>query len=178
MFIPFDLVALLLGKDLMARAYLLVYPLLEENNLMDACHPLVEFLQVASTQPNSGNPRPVMMQDWLGKVDYPLRMDIIHQCLSAVIYHLLPTLAPTRKVRLPDTFTEKLAEGLTHIAVEMHADRRTRETRFYEYAHPNNSRERYGERITDGILLMTASAADDLLPPFYQELGGKQNGES
>jgi hypothetical protein len=45
MFIPFELVALLLGKDLTAReAYLLVYPLLEDNDLVDACRPLVEFL--------------------------------------------------------------------------------------------------------------------------------------
>jgi hypothetical protein len=42
MFVPFDLVEFLLGKDLTAReAYLIVYPLLEDNDLLEICRPLV-----------------------------------------------------------------------------------------------------------------------------------------
>jgi hypothetical protein len=68
MFAPFDLVEFLLGKDHTAReAYLIVYPLLEDNDLLEICRPLVEFLQVASTQTTAGNPRPVSLQDRLGK---------------------------------------------------------------------------------------------------------------
>jgi hypothetical protein len=55
MFIPFELVALLLDKDLTTReAFLAVYPHLEDNYLLDSCRPLVEFLQVDSTQPSAG----------------------------------------------------------------------------------------------------------------------------
>jgi hypothetical protein len=50
MLITFELVALIPGKDLTAReAYLVVYPLLEDNDILEACRPLIEFLQVALT---------------------------------------------------------------------------------------------------------------------------------
>jgi hypothetical protein len=89
----------------------------------------------------------------------------------------LPALVPSSHGHIPDTFAETLAEGLTNIAVEMHADRRSRETQVSESALPKTFRERYGDRIADGILLLTASSNDELLPPFYQEPGGKKNGE-
>jgi hypothetical protein len=67
MFIKVELVDFLLGKDLTSRdAYLVVYPLLEDNDMLDMCPPLLEFLQVASTQPTAGNTRPPTLQDWLG----------------------------------------------------------------------------------------------------------------
>jgi hypothetical protein len=179
MFIPFELVALLLDKDLTAReAFLVVYPLLEDNDLVDACRPLVEFLQVASTQPTAGNSRPVTLQDRLGLADHPFRAAVLRQRRTAVLYRVLPALVPSSHGHLPDTFSETLADGLTNIAVEMHADRRARETRVSESACSKTFRERYGERIADGILLLTASADDDILPSFYQELGGKQKEES
>jgi hypothetical protein len=165
-----------MGKDLTAReACLVVYPLLEDNDLVDACRPLIEFLQVASTQPNAGNPCSVTLQDRLGKANYPVRAS---QRRTAVLYFVLPALAPTDHGHLPDTFTEMLAEGLMNIVVEMRTDRRARETRVSESVWPKTFRERYGEWIADGILLIVASADDDLIPPFYQELGGKQKGES
>jgi hypothetical protein len=71
MYIPFELVEFLLAKDYTAwEAYLVVYPLLEASDLLDICRPLVEFLQVSSTQPTDGNPRPVTLKDRLGKADY------------------------------------------------------------------------------------------------------------
>jgi hypothetical protein len=179
MFIPFELVALLLDKDLTAKeAFLVVYPLLEDNDLVNACRPLVEFLQVASTQPTTGNSRPDTLQDRLGLADHPVRVAVLRQRHTAVLYRFLPALTPSSHGHLPESFAETLADGLTNIAVEMHADRRAWETRVSESARSKNFRERYGERIADGILLLTASACDDTLPPFYQELGGKQKGES
>jgi hypothetical protein len=45
MFIPFELVELFLGKDLMAHdVYLVIYPLLDDNDLLEVCLPLLEFL--------------------------------------------------------------------------------------------------------------------------------------
>jgi hypothetical protein len=179
MFVPFELVSYLLGKDLTAReAFLLVYPILEDNDLLEVCRPFVEFLQVSSTQPTTINPRPLTLQDRLGKADYPVRPAVINQRRTGVLYQLLPALGPTHLPRMPDTFAETLADGLTNIAMEMHADRRARETRVSDSTRPKTFRERYGDRIADGILLLTASPDDELLPPFYQELGGKQKGES
>jgi hypothetical protein len=85
---------------------------------------------------------------------------------------------PTNHSHLPDSFAETLADGLTNIATEMHADRRARESRVVKSTRPKTFRERYGDRISDGMLRFTAVVDDDLLPPFYQELGGKQKGES
>jgi hypothetical protein len=74
MFIPFELVVFLPDKYLTDReVYLVVYPLLEDRDLIDACRPLVEFLQVGLTQSRDGNPRPVTLQDRLGLVDHPVR---------------------------------------------------------------------------------------------------------
>jgi hypothetical protein len=75
-------------------------------------------------------------------------------------------MSPTNQGRLPDTFSETLADGLTNIDVEMHADRRARETQVSESSRLKTFREKYGDR------------SDDSPPPFYQELGGKKNGDS
>jgi hypothetical protein len=130
MFIPFELVEFLLDKDLTAHeAYLVVFPLLEDNNLLYVCRPLIEFLQVASMQPTSGNHHPLTLQDQLGKADYPVHPAVINQRHTTVIYHLLMVLMPINNGRLPDTFDETLDYGLTNIAVKMHTDRRDHETR-------------------------------------------------
>jgi hypothetical protein len=50
MFVPYELVKVLLGGDLSSReAFLVSYPLLEDADLLDVCRPFLEFLQVAST---------------------------------------------------------------------------------------------------------------------------------
>jgi hypothetical protein len=95
-----------------------------------------------------------------------------------MLFHQLPALMPTNHGHLPDSFSETLANGLTNIATEMYADRRARESRVVESTRPKTFRERYGDRVADVILRFTAVTNDDLLPPFYQELGGKQKGES
>jgi hypothetical protein len=140
------------------------------------CLPLLEFLQVASTQPTAGNHSPPSLQDWLGKVHYPVRPTVTNERRTTVLYHLLPALAPTNQGHLPDTFAETLADSLTNITVEMHANHHSRETRVSESTRSKTFREKYGDHITDGILLLTSSSEDDPLPLFYQELGGKQNG--
>jgi hypothetical protein len=62
--------------------------------------------------------------------------------------------------------------------MEMHVDRRARDNRVSESTRPKTSRERYRDRIADRILLLTASSDDNLIPSFYQEVSGKQKGES
>jgi hypothetical protein len=163
-------VEFLLAKDYIAReAYLVVYPLLEASDLLDICRPLVEFLQVSSTQPTDSNPRPVTLQDLLGKAIYPVRPAVVTHRRTAVLFHQLPALIPAHHGHLPK---ETLAEGLTNIATEMHAEGRSRESHMVESSWPKTFRERYGDRIADGIMRFTAFADDDLLPPFYQELVG------
>jgi hypothetical protein len=146
--------------------------------MLKVYRPFVEFPQVTSTEPTAGNPHPVTLQDRLDRADYPVRSVVINQRQSTVMYHMFPALAPSNQGHLPDTFAEMLDDGLTNIAVEMHADRHDRETRVSESTGQKSFREKYGDRIADGILLVDASSSNDLLPPFYQESGGKQKGES
>jgi hypothetical protein len=103
---------------------------------------------------------------------------VVTQHRTAVLFQQLPALIPAHHGHLPDSFAETLAEGLPNIAMETHADRRARESHVVESSLPKTFHERYGDQIADGILRFTAVADDDLLPPFYQELGGKQKGES
>jgi hypothetical protein len=106
MCVPFEFVECLLGKDLTSgEACLVVYRLLEDNDLFWVCCPFVDFLQVASTQLNAGNSRPVTLQDRLGKADYHVRPVVLIQCRTTILYHLLPALDPTNHSCLPDTFT-------------------------------------------------------------------------
>jgi hypothetical protein len=68
--------------------------------------------------------------------------------------------------------------GLTNISAEMHADRQAREYRAGKARRPKTFRERYGDRVADQLLLVANAVENDLLPPFYQELGARQKGNS
>jgi hypothetical protein len=142
------------------------------------CLPLLEYLQVASTQPSAGNPRPPTLHNRLGRADYPIRPAVLSQRRASILYRQLPALRPSDTGRIPDSFAEGLSEGITNISSKMHADRRSRETRVSEASWCKTFREKYGDRIADEILLFTSAVVDDFLPAFYQDLGGKAKGES
>jgi hypothetical protein len=178
MFVPYELVPVLLGKDYTAaEAFQLTYPLLEEEGLEAVCAPFLTFLQLAFTAPTTDNPRPVTLQDEVGLPRHVTRPGVVRNRRESVLYRFLPDLRPS-SAALPDAFAASVSAGLTHIAAEMHADRRARDTRAVESAWKKTFRDKYGECIADGILLLTGVVDDDLLLPFYQELGGRQKGES
>jgi hypothetical protein len=133
MFVPFELLEVLLGQEFTAReAYLAVYPILEDLYLIEVCLPLLEYLQVATTQPSVGNPHTQTLQDRLGRVNYPVRPAVLSQRRASIIYRQLLALRPSDTGRVSDSFTEGLSEGITNIASEMHADCWSRETRVSE----------------------------------------------
>jgi hypothetical protein len=132
---------------------------------------------VASTAPTATEARPLALQDRLG-LETPIRPAVINERRETVLYCLLPDLRPRTGPQLPDALADNLGAGLTNIAAEMHADRQAREYCAREAHRPKTFRERYGDRITDQLLLLTNVLDDDLLPPFYQELGPYKKGES
>jgi hypothetical protein len=171
MFIPYDLVEVLLGQDFSSRkAYLLSYPLIEDLDLLAVCRPLLEYLQVVLTMPTDGNFNPFTLQDRLGLAYYYVHPAVLNQRCASLIYPLLPDLLPSDSGKLPDAFAESLLDGLTNISTEMHADRRSRKTRVSEVTQRKTFRERYGNRIADKIILITSSVDDDFLPAFYKDL--------
>jgi hypothetical protein len=178
MFVPYELVEVLLGQDLSAReAFLVSYPLLEDADLLEVCLSFLHYLQVASTAPSATEARPFALQDRLG-LDTPIRPAVISARRETVLYRLLPDLRPRTGPQLPDALADNLGAGPTNIAAEMHADRQAREYRAGEARRPKTFRERYGDRITDQLLLIMNVVDNELLPPFYQELGARQKEES
>jgi hypothetical protein len=127
MFVPFELVEVLLGQVFTAReAYLAAYPILEDLDLLEVCLPLLKYLQVASTQPSARNPCAPTLQYHLGQADYPVLPAVISQRRASILYRQLPALRPSNIGRIPDSLTEGLSEGITNIVSEMHADSRSR----------------------------------------------------
>jgi hypothetical protein len=87
MLIPYELVEVLLGQDFTAReTYICAYPLLEDNGMRDVCHPLLDFLQVASTNPTDGNPHPFTLKDRSGMADYPVHPAVLNQRCASILY--------------------------------------------------------------------------------------------
>jgi hypothetical protein len=129
MFVLYDLVPVLLGKDYTAaETFQLAFPFLEEGGLEAVCAPFLTFLQLASTSPTTDNPRPVTLQDELGLPHHVTRPGVVRNRRASVLYRFLPDLRPS-SAALPDTFAASMLAGLTRIAAEMHADRRARDTR-------------------------------------------------
>jgi hypothetical protein len=178
MCVPYELVPVFHGKDYTAtEAFQLAYPLLEGEGLKAVCAPFLTFLQLASTAPTTDNPQPITLQDKLGLPRRVTHPGVVRNRRESVLYRFLPDLRPS-SATLPDAFVASISAGLTHIAAEMHADHRARDTRAVESARKKTFHDKYGERITDGILLLTGAVDDNLLPPFYQEPGGRQKGGS
>jgi hypothetical protein len=153
--------------------------MLEAQGLEVACAPFLEFLQIASTQPTVDNVRPVPLQDEMGVARHVIRPAVVKSRHVSVLFRLLPDLRPGASTALlPDAFAMSMSTGLTSIAAEMHSDRRAREARAAKSTRAHTSRDKYGERIADSILLLTGAPDDDFLPTYYQESGGRQKGES
>jgi hypothetical protein len=116
MFVPHELVEVLLGQDLSAReAYLVSYPLLEDADLLEVCRPFMQYLQVASTAPAATKARPLALQDLFG-LETLIRPAVINERRETVIYRLLPDLRPRTGPQLPDALADNLGVGLTNIA--------------------------------------------------------------
>jgi hypothetical protein len=178
MFVPFELVSIIMGKDYTAsEAFEISHTLLEDTGLDGVCAPFLEFLQVASTHQSEEIALPVALQDEMGLVKRTIRPVVIQHRRETILYHFLPEVRPTT-VPASDAFVASMSDGLTHIAAEMHVDRRARDMRAVETLRKKTFRYKYGERIVDILLLLTGASDDYLLPTFYQELGGRKKGES
>jgi hypothetical protein len=172
MFVPYELVSLLLGQDYTAaEAFDVCYPLLEDEGLGGVCAPFLEFLQVASTQPYDANFRPVTLQDKMGLTRRTIRPAAIRHHRDTMLYQLLPDTRPSATA-LPDAFAASMSAGLTNIAAEMHADRRAQNIRAVDTSRKKTFWDKYGERIVDGLILLTGASGDELLPPLKESPSG------
>jgi ABC-type transporter Mla MlaB component len=68
MYIPYELVHYMLGKNLSPRqAFMVLFPVMEAAGLLTVCKPLVDFLRVAGTLPTGGTTPPLVAHDKAGR---------------------------------------------------------------------------------------------------------------
>jgi hypothetical protein len=177
MYLPFDLVSIVLGRDLSARrAYELLVPSIVENGLASTFKPLVDFLTIALVSPSGNAVTPVTVRDKLG-LDWDINTALVGYRREKILYTVLPHLRPSTPSR-GDPYVQDLANGVNQFVTEMKDTRIAGDDRRLEAAHPKTFREKYGDRLAEQMLLLTNQPDDDLLPNFFHELAGRPKGIS
>jgi hypothetical protein len=93
MYFPFDLMYIVLGRDLSAcRAYEILVPSIVANGLAS------NFLTIALVSPNGTAVTPVTVRDKLG-LDWDINPDLVGYRREKIIYTVLPDLRPSTPSR-------------------------------------------------------------------------------
>jgi hypothetical protein len=172
MYLSFDLVSIVLCRDLSARrAYELLVPSIVENGLASTFKPLVDLLTIALVSPNGSAVTPVTVRDKLG-LDWDINPALVGYRREKILYTILPDLHPSTPSR-GDPYVQDLVNGVNQFVTEMKDARIAGDDRRLEAARPKTSREKYGDRLADQMLLLTNQPDNDLLPNFFHELAGR-----
>ena len=103
MFIPYELVHYVLGKNLSPRqAFMILMPIMETSGLLTVCKSLVDFLRVAGTLP-AGGTAPLVAHDKAGRAiiaEIGLMLFMKNQVLLRDLKGLVPKTATTDPVIL------------------------------------------------------------------------------
>jgi hypothetical protein len=95
MYLPFDLVSIVLGRDLSARrAYELLVPSIVANGMASTFKPLVDFLTIALVSPNGTAVTPVTVRDKFG-LDWDINPALVGYRREKIIYTVIPDLRPS-----------------------------------------------------------------------------------
>jgi hypothetical protein len=176
-YIPFDLVSIVLGRDLSTRrAYKLLVPSIVASGLAATLKPLVDFLTIALVSPNGTTVTPVTVRDKVG-LEWDINPSLVGHRRDKILYSVLPDLRPSTPSR-GDPYMQDLANGVKHFFTEMKDVRIAGDDRRLEAAHPQTFRKKYGDRLADQMLLLTNQPDDDQLPNFFHELAGRPKGIS
>ena len=109
-FIPFELVPLLLEKQYTAReAFLVVHGHLTLHNVLDACGPLLDFLQVAGTYGTGDTIVNVLSEPG---PTFRLEKQLTEYMREKVLYRDLPSLRHGSAAPLPPSM-ERLTAAVT-----------------------------------------------------------------
>jgi hypothetical protein len=176
-YVPFDLVPIVIGQDLSARmVYELLVPLIVSNGLATTLKPLVDYLTIALVSPTATEATPVTVRDKVG-LDWNITPALVGYRRDKVLFEILSDLRPATPSR-GDPYVQDLATGVASFVTEMKDARIAGDDRRVEAARPKTFREKYGDRLADQMLLLTNTRDDDLLPNFYHELAGRPKGVS
>jgi hypothetical protein len=176
-YIPFDPVSIVLGRDLSARrAYELVMPSIVANGLASTLKPLVDFLTIALVSPNGTTVTPVTVRDKLG-LEWDINPALVGYRWEKILYSVLPDLRLSTPSR-DDPYVQDLVNGVKRFFTEMKDARIVGDDRRLEAARPETFRGKYGDRWSDQMILLTNQPDDDQLPNFFHELAGRPKGIS
>lgn len=170
MFIPFEFVPLVLGKDLNARqAFEILVPAIEAANLTLTCDPLVKFLMVASTTPTT-QVDPLLLREQAGLAGHLITTAVMKHRHETMLYKQVPGVEPTNAASTSDPAIRQIADGLDHLVAGMRTEREDRAVRLAAADEPKSVHSVFGDRIADRLLLLTEAMHDDDLPECYLDL--------
>jgi hypothetical protein len=175
MFIPYCLVEYVIDQDLSARdAFEILWPVIVQKNLREICKPLVNFLMVAATKPGiRSSPRTVNDQLGLGITG---AADVVSDRRQRVLYQHLPALMPNNVPTTSIPRMDDLVSQLSQLNNQARLDRVARQEARDLATKPKSVREKFGDYVTDRLLMLTDSADDEDLPRVYHELAARQKG--
>jgi hypothetical protein len=178
-YLPFPLVAGLLGSNLTARqAYELIIPELINAGMMSVCGRLVEFLTVSLVRPTAERATPLTVQHHLGKSGYVPDTSAISHRREHVLYRDLPALRPSLGGATSDPALLDVARGVWEMVTEARAERNDRANSRALARLPRSVRERLGDAIVDLLLLLWCDDDDEDLPALYHEWAARPRGVS
>jgi hypothetical protein len=94
-YIPFDFVSIVLGRELSARrAYELLVPSIVASGLASTFKPLVDFLTIALVSPNGTTVTPVTVRDKVG-LEWDINPFLVGYHREKILYSVLWDLCPS-----------------------------------------------------------------------------------
>ena len=172
MYIPFELVPLVWGKDLNPKeAYDVLHPAIQARGLEEACGLLTTWLRMACIS-NGTDYESVITLD-MDLVNRAVPIPVVHQRRS-LLKRDLPALFPGGTGGAQGL--DGVVAGLTALVDERRADRNQRTLEKLEEDRPTTVRKKFGGRVTDMLLRVSGAVRDEDLPKLYHELAGKPKG--
>lgn len=171
MYIPLPLLPHLLGKDLTAReALITLAPLIHALNLQEACKPLLEFLQVATSRGTGDTPE--TLHTSIGST--PLGIAVVAASrLKSVLYTQLPALRPHNQ---NETNLQEIVGALNEVRDGVLRSTHDRRQEREDNKHPKTIAQRWKASTISRLNKMCGVASETLLPPIYHELAAHKKG--
>ena len=173
-FIPFDMVPLVIEKNLSPRqAFLVLHPYMEAAGTLAVSTPLVDFLRVAGTF-HTGGAGPLNGHDEPGK-NTRIAKGLTRYMKKKVLFRDLPSLQPA--VGQNDPTIAALTGAVNTMAnTQLRADAQN-ERRRDEREQPTTIPEAFGEDNVQKLLVLCNQPASDLLPIVYTKMASKKKRE-
>ena len=178
MYIPYPLVPFVMGRDLNARqTWEILYPQIIAQDLQVTCGPLLDWLQAAGTEDATAHGTSGVVLPFMGSMGHHVRPEVTQHRREHILYKQLPGLRPTIG-QVSDPALLALSQEVANLASNAREDREDRRAHREDSVKPKTVREKYGDRLTDKLKVLTCASTDDHIPMLYHRLAQRRKGES